>query len=70
MLTGLKMFSLACASVFYRLEPNAKGEIIELNFKGFEIQRWNIPTDRAQNNTWQKWSHLSSYHVYSQSYGL
>ena len=39
MLTGLKMFSLACASVFYRPEPNAKGEIIELNFKGFEIQR-------------------------------
>ena len=41
------MSSLACKCVFYRPEHNAKGDIMELNFEGPKIQKWNIPTDRA-----------------------
>ena len=52
MLAGLKVPSLACKCVFYRPEHNAKGGMVgegmELNFEGLEIQKWNIPTDRAQ----------------------
>ena len=52
MLAGLKVPSLACKCVFYRPEHNAKGgmggEGMELNFEGLEIQKWNMPTDRAQ----------------------
>ena len=44
MLTGLKVSSLACKFVFYRTKQNAKGG---LNFEGLEMQKWNIPTDRA-----------------------
>ena len=39
MLTGLKMSSLACRCVFYRPEHNAKGEPMELNFEGLEMQK-------------------------------
>ena len=36
-------------SVFYRSEHNEEGEgPMELNFEGLEIQKWNLPTDRAQ----------------------
>ena len=42
------MSSSACKCVFYRREHNAKGNPMELSFKGLEIQKWNIPTDRAQ----------------------
>ena len=42
------MSSLACKFVFYRPEQNAKGDLMELNFKVLEMQKWNIPTDRAQ----------------------
>ena len=47
---------------------------MELNFEGLEIQKWNIPTDRAQTEDEKKrekswWSNFSIYHVYSQSYG-
>ena len=48
MLIGLKVSSLACKCVFYRLDINAKGDRMELNFEGLQIQKWNIPTDRAQ----------------------
>ena len=41
MLTDLKMFSLAC-------ETRTDQSPIELNFEDFEIQKLNIPTDRAQ----------------------
>ena len=33
MLTGLKVSSLACKSVFYRPEHNVKGRPMELNFE-------------------------------------
>ena len=33
---------------FYRQEHNAKGESHELNFDGLQMQKWNIPMDRAQ----------------------
>ena len=36
MLTGLKVSSLACKCVFYRIKQNAKGE---LNFEGLEMQK-------------------------------
>ena len=38
MLTSLKVSSLTCKCVFYRTELNAKGDPIELNFKGFEVK--------------------------------
>ena len=38
MLTGLKVTSLACKSVFYRLEQNAK-DPMELNLEGLEMQK-------------------------------
>ena len=42
------MSSLACKCVFYRPERNAKGDPIELNFEGLEMQKWNIPANRAR----------------------
>ena len=39
MLTGLKLSSLACYCVFYRAEHNTKGDHIELNFEGLEMQK-------------------------------
>ena len=48
MLTDLKLSSLAGKCVFHRPEQNANGGPIELNFEGLEMQKWNIPTDRAQ----------------------
>ena len=69
MLTGLKLSFSACKCVFYRPEYNAKERPNEtVNFEGPETQKWNIPTDRAQNSD-KKWSHLSSYHGYSCIYG-
>ena len=47
MLTGLKMSSSECKCVLYRPDHNAKGNPMKLNFEGLEIQKWNIPTDRA-----------------------
>ena len=38
MLKHLKMSSLACKCVFYRPENNAKGDPVDLNFEGFEMQ--------------------------------
>ena len=43
MLTGLKESFLTCKRVFYRPECNAKGGLMELNFKGLEIEKWNVP---------------------------
>ena len=39
MLTGLQVSSLACKCVFYRLEYNAKGDPMELNFEDLEMQK-------------------------------
>ena len=39
MLTGLKVSLLAYNHVFYRPEHNAKGDPMELNFEGFEMQK-------------------------------
>ena len=43
MLTGLKVSSVACKFS----KPGHHG--IELNFEVLEMQKWNIPTDKAQN---------------------
>ena len=48
MSTTLKVSLLAYKCVFYRPENNAQGYPKELNFGGLEMQKWNIPTDRAQ----------------------
>ena len=48
MLTCLKVSFLACKSVFYGPENNPKGNLVELNFGGLEMQKWNTPTERAQ----------------------
>ena len=49
MLTGLKVSSLTCKCVNFT-EHNIKAgrDPMELNFEGLEMQKWNIPTDRAQ----------------------
>ena len=39
MLTGLKVPSLACKHVFYRLELNTKGEPQGMNFEGLQMQK-------------------------------
>ena len=44
MLTSVKKLSLACKCVFCTTKRNAKGA---LNFEGLEMQKQNIPTDRA-----------------------
>ena len=67
MLTDLKVSSLVCKCVFNRREHNANP--VELNFEGLEMQKSNVPTKRAQRVKEKKWSHLSIYHVHSQSYG-
>ena len=68
MLTALKMSSLTCKCVFYRPELNAnEGGPIELNFEGLEMKHTNGQSSKSR---WEKWGHLSCYHVYSHSYGL
>ena len=42
------MSFFACKCVFYRPEHNAKGNPMEPNFGDLEIQKWNIPMDRAR----------------------
>ena len=39
MLIDLKVSSLASKCVFYRPEHNVKGEPVELNFEGLEMQK-------------------------------
>ena len=39
MLTGLKVSCFACKYVFCRPKHNAKGDPMELNFKGLEVQK-------------------------------
>ena len=41
------MSSLACKRVFYRQQRNASGDHMELNFEDLEMQKWNIPAERA-----------------------
>ena len=47
-LAGLTLSSLACKCVFYRPKHNARKDSMQLNFEGLQMQKWNIPTDRAQ----------------------
>ena len=39
MLTGSKMSFLARKCIFYRAEHNAKGDPMQLNFKGLQMQK-------------------------------
>ena len=50
MLTGLTMLSWACKCVNFTKQNITKGERdpMKLNFDSLEMQKWNIPTDRAQ----------------------
>ena len=41
------MSSLTCKCLFYRRERNTKGDHMKLSFEGLEMQKQNIPTDRA-----------------------
>ena len=43
-----------------------KGDLMELNSKGLEMQKWNIPTNKAQK-VHEKMGYKSSYWVLSQS---
>ena len=40
---------------------------MELNVEDFEMQKWNIPTDRTQKID-KKWDNLSNY-IYTPSNG-
>ena len=45
-------------------------DLMELNFKGLEMRKWNTPTEKAQRADKRKYGHLSGYYyVYSQSNG-
>ena len=66
MLTGLKVSSLACKCVFYRLKHR---DPMKLNFEGLEMQKWNIPTDRTQGVDEKNRIICLVNHVYYQSYG-
>ena len=46
-----------------------KGDLMELNFEGLEIQKLDTQSDRAQRVDKNEWGHLSSHHVYFQIYG-
>ena len=49
MLTDLKVSSLSCECLFHRPEDFAnRGPPMELNFEGLEMQKGNMPTDKAQ----------------------
>ena len=48
MSTGLKILFFLCKCVYYRPQHNAKGDTMERNFEGLEIQKWNKPTERAK----------------------
>ena len=55
--------------MFYKPEHDAKGGPNGTEQKGLEMQKWNIPMDRAQKLcVWETWGHLFSYRDYSQSY--
>ena len=43
-----------------------KGDLMELNFKDLEMQKWNMPTNKAQR-VHEKMGYKSSYWVHSQS---
>ena len=62
------MSTLACKRVFYRPEQNAKGRSMELKFEGLQMQKYNIPKGGAQRVD-EKRDNLSSYDIYSWSYG-
>ena len=42
---------------------------MELHFEGLQMQKWKMPTDSVQRADEKKRVILSSYHVYSQSFG-
>ena len=47
MMTCLEVSSLVCKCVFYRPEHNAKDGPHGINFEVLEMQKRNIPTNRA-----------------------
>ena len=66
MLTGLKVPSLTCKSVFYGPELNSK-----VGPHGIEFCKpWNEIYQWIELKKREKCGHLSSYHVYFHSYGL
>ena len=66
---GLKVSSLACKYVFYRPKQNVKDRPHETVFEGLQMEKWNIPTKRADKKNdswksrWKKLVQLSSCHV-------
>ena len=56
---NLKVSSLACSCVFYRLEQNSKGGPHRIKFWRSEMQAWSIPMDRAQRVDHKNQGHLS-----------
>ena len=48
MITGFKVSSWACKCVSYRPVLMQRWDPVKVNFEGLGIQKWNIPTYRAQ----------------------
>ena len=68
MLTGLKVSSLACKCVFYRRQHNTKGGPHGTEFWRSWNEEMKYTNEQSSKSRWKIWGHLSSYHVYSQSY--
>ena len=47
-ITGLKLSSLACKTGFYKPKHKRKGDFMELNFEGLELQKRNVVTEIIQ----------------------
>ena len=65
MLIGLKMSSLACKCVFYRLERIVKGRPYGIEFWVFWNAKMKYTNGMKSKSRREKWDHLSSYHVHS-----
>ena len=48
MFTGLKVLSLHVNVYFTNENIKPRGDSMKLNFEVLEMQKWNIPMDRAQ----------------------
>ena len=62
------MSSSADKCVSDRPENNAKRRSHWIGFLSSRNSKTNLQMDRARREDWEKWDHLSSYHVYSQGY--
>ena len=61
MLTELKESSLACICILYRPEHNAKGDPMDINFKGLETKKLKRLTPEDTVIKMPKMTHFSYF---------